>query len=127
MRLIAPTLHRIVDFITVALFAVAPALLHLTGVAAVLSYVLALVHLVLTVLTQFPAGPARVVPFAWHRGIELLVGLALGLLSLFAQWGGAAQTFYLVAGIVILAVSALTTPGAGARPPDAARARSVER
>jgi hypothetical protein len=121
MRLIAPTLHRILDFITVALFAVGPALLHLTAVAAVLSYVLALVHLILTVLTQFPAGPARVVPFAWHRGIELLVGLALGLLSLFAQWGGAAQTFYLVAGIVILAVSALTTPGAGARPPDAAR------
>lgn len=125
MRLITPTLHRILDFITVALFAVAPALLRLTGVAALLSYVLALVHLILTVLTQFPAGPARVVPFAWHRVIELLVGLALGLLSLFAQWGGAEQTFYLVAGIVVLAVSALTTPGAGARPPDAVT--SIER
>ena len=112
--LIAPTLHRILDFTTVAVFAVAPTLLHLTGVAALLSYVLALVHLTLTALTHFPAGPERVVPFAWHRRIELVVGLALGLLSLFARWGGAARAFYLAAGIVILAVSALTSPGGSA-------------
>lgn len=117
--LIAPTLHRILDFTTVAVFAAAPTLLHLTGVAALLSYVLALVHLTLTALTHFPAGPERVVPFAWHRRIELVVGLALGLLSLFARWGGAARVFYLAAGIVILAVSSLTSPGA--RPTDAAR------
>ncbi|HEV2749834.1 MAG TPA: hypothetical protein VGV12_04850 [Gemmatimonadales bacterium] len=121
MRWIGPTLHRSLDFVTVAAFALAPTLLHLTGVAALLSYALALVHLILTLLTQFPAGPARVVPFAWHRAIELVVGLALVLLSRLAQWGGAAQTFYLVAGIVIFAVWALSGTGTGARPPEATR------
>jgi hypothetical protein len=114
MRLIAPAVHRLLDFVTVAAFAIAPTLLHLAGVAALLAYALAVVHLILTLLTQFPAGPVRIVPFAWHRAIEFVVGLALVLLSLLAQWGGAAPTFYLVAGIVILAVSALSSPGAQA-------------
>lgn len=112
--LIAPTLHRVLDFTTVAVFVVAPTLLHLTGVAGLLSYALALVHLTLTALTHFPAGPERVVPFAWHRRIELVVGLALGALSLVAQWGGAARAFYLAAGIVILAVSVVTSRGGSA-------------
>ncbi|HKW39860.1 MAG TPA: hypothetical protein VJN39_01300 [Gemmatimonadales bacterium] len=114
MRLIAPTLHRVLDFITVAAFAVAPTLLHLTGVAALLAYALAVVHLTLTLLTRFPAGPARAVPFAWHRGIELVVGVALVLLALLAPWGGDARAFYLVAGLVIFAVWALSSSGAEA-------------
>ena len=55
MRLIAPTLHRILDFITVALFAVAPALLHLTGVAAVLSCLPVLIPLTILLMRRVQA------------------------------------------------------------------------
>jgi hypothetical protein len=121
MSRISPTLHRVLDFVTVAAFALAPTLLGLAGVAALLAYALAVVHLILTLLTELPAGPARVVPFAWHRAIEVVVGLALVLLAWLAPWSGAAPGFYLGAGIVILVVSGLSSPGAGAGRPEAAR------
>ena len=59
MRVITAGLHRVLDFVTVAGFAVAPSVLGLAGFAATLGYVLAAVHLALTLLTHFPGSAAR--------------------------------------------------------------------
>ena len=119
MRVIAAGLHRVLDFVTIAGFALAPSVLGLTGLAATISYVLAAVHLALTLLTQFPAGVRRPVSFVLHGVIEGLVGIVLLLLPWLVGWSGTARTFYTVAGVVILAVWALTayraaTPSAAA-------------
>src|SRR5579864_8892655 len=50
MRVIGAGLHRMLDFVTVVGFALAPTVLGLVGFAATLSYLLAAVHLVLTLL-----------------------------------------------------------------------------
>jgi len=116
MRIIASPMHRLLDFVTVVGFAVAPSLLGLTGGAATLSYALAAIHLILTLLTHFPGSPGRPVPLSLHGVIEGIVGLALVALPFLAKWSGPPRTFYLAAGIVILVVWALSnyrTTGTG--------------
>ena len=119
MRLIAARLHRLLDFVTVGGFALAPSVLGLAGFAATLAYVLAVVHLALTLLTHFPGRAARPVSLVLHGAIEGVVGLALLLLPWLVGWMGTARTFYLVAGLIILVVWALSayrpaTPSAAA-------------
>jgi len=104
MRIIGAGLHRTLDFVTVVGFAVAPLALGLTGFAATLSYTLALIHLILTLLTAFPGRAARPVPFAIHGVIEGVVGVALIVLPWLAAWRGTPRTFYIAAGIVIFLV-----------------------
>jgi hypothetical protein len=107
MRPLHAGLHRMLDFVTVVAFAAAPAVLGLTGTPAMLSYVLAGVHLVLTLVTRFGAGGGPV-PLKVHGAIELVVGVVLAVLPFAAGWGGVARTFFAAAGVVILLVWALT-------------------
>lgn len=107
MRVLAPRVHRMLDFATVAAFALAPSLLGLGGLAATLSYGLAAVHLALTVATRFPGG-AGFVTLPLHGVIELIVGVSLILVPLMMGWSGAARSFFVAAGLVILVVWALS-------------------
>jgi len=68
-------MHGILDYLTVAIFALAPGVVGLTGVASIVSYALAIIHLAMTVATKAPlpispfnapAGQSRRVVFcAW--------------------------------------------------------------
>ncbi len=107
MRVLTPRVHRMLDFATVAAFALVPSLLGFAGLAATLSYGLAVVHLALTLATRFPGG-AGFVALPIHGVIELIVGVSLILLPLVMGWAGAARSFYVAAGLVILVVWALS-------------------
>ncbi len=104
---IPPRLHGVLDYVVVTVFLLAPALFGLTGLAAMLSYLLAGVHLLMTVLTAFPLGLTAVVPFALHGTVELVVGGVLAVVALLL-FEGAATGFYLGMGVLILIVWALT-------------------
>ena len=104
MALIRPAVHRGLDLLTVIGFAVAPFLLALSGPPAWLAWLLAVVHLVMTLATSFPDWPARFVSFRLHGLVEVLVGIVLPALPLAAGWTGTARWFYLIAGGVILIV-----------------------
>ncbi|MGH7582754.1 MAG: hypothetical protein ACREL5_05970 [Gemmatimonadales bacterium] len=117
MRVILPRVHRLLDFVTIIAFALAPSVLSLSGFAAVLAYLLACVHLALTALTGFPGGPSHVVPLRLHGYIECLVGLVLLGLPWVLGWSGVARTFYVAAGLVILVVWGLSDYGASTREP----------
>lgn len=105
--ILSPRGHGVLDYVTVALFALAPTVLGLTGLAATLSYGLAVVHLAMTLLTAFPMGVVRRVSFPTHGAVELAVGSALVLAGSFL-FEGTARTFYLMMGVVILLVYLLT-------------------
>ncbi|WP_420455834.1 hypothetical protein [Rubrivirga sp.] len=104
---LSPRAHGVLDYVTVAIFALAPTVLGLVGLAATLSYVLAAVHLLTTLLTAFPLGVVRRVSFPLHGTVELAVGAALVLAGSFL-FEGTARMFYLVMGVVILLVYLLT-------------------
>ena len=102
--MIRPTVHRVLDLLTVIGFAVAPFILRLSGPAAWLAWVLAAVHLLMTLATSFPDGAPGPVPFRLHGLVELLVAIVLLVVPFVVGWTGAARWFYVVAGIVILLV-----------------------
>ncbi len=114
MKVITACPHRVLDYVTVVAFALAPKAVGLVGAASTLAYALAGVHLLLTLVTQCPGGRARPVPLRVHGAIELVVGLALVVLPWLAGWTGVARTFYVVAGVVILCVWAASDYRGGA-------------
>lgn len=109
--MIPASLHRLLDFVTVVAFALAPTVLGLTGLPAALAYLLAAVHLAMTLLTKFSSKGARPVPLGFHGVVELIVGLALVALPWLLRWHGTPQIFYVAAGAVILLVWALSRYG----------------
>src|SRR5205807_6906607 len=73
MTILSPQAHRVLDFLTVVAFALAPTFVHLTGPAAALAYVLAAVHLTVTLATEFPEGRRKPLPFRGHGALEAVV------------------------------------------------------
>jgi hypothetical protein len=106
--IISPSIHRVLDFVVVLLFAAAPTLFQLHGNTMYLAYALAVIHLVMTLLTHFPGRTGGSVPFHVHGIVELVVGVALVALPLVRHWTYGARTFYLCVGALILVVWALT-------------------
>jgi len=112
MKIISDTTHGALDYLTVAIFALAPSLLDFGGVAALLSYGLAVIHLAMTLLTDMPLGPVKVIPMALHAFIEMIVGPVLILATLLLPGifdGG--REFFLTMGFVIFAVWLLSGYG----------------
>lgn len=118
MSLIPPRLHGILDYATVVFFLLAPTLFSNTlfGGTITLCYVLAVVHLTMTLLTDFPLGMAEVISLGVHGVVELIVSIALVVLPWILApafqkgltGGQGAQWFYTIVGVVIFAVWVLT-------------------
>lgn len=109
MRVVTPRVHKVLDFVTVVAFALAPTLVALTGLAAVVAYALAVVHLTVTVATDFTGAGRKPLPFRGHGALEAVVGIALLVLPFVTGWIGRPRIFYLTAGTVILVVSVLSS------------------
>jgi hypothetical protein len=108
MGIIPPNVHRILDFLLVILFALAPTLFHITGNTRMLAYALAVIHLLMTLATQFPGSARRPIPFHVHGIIDFVVGLLLIAIPLVRHWTFDARKFYLGMGIAIVVIAALT-------------------
>lgn len=116
MKVITDTNHGILDYVTVALFALAPSIFGFAGTAALISYALAAIHLTMTLLTDMPLGVAKIIPMKLHAMVEMLVGpvLVIGALALPGIFSGG-RAFFIAAGVVICAVWLLSDYGSGAR------------
>ena len=118
MKVISDTAHGLLDYFTVAIFALAPSILGLSGFAALVSYALAAIHLVMTVLTDMPLGVSKIIPIRLHALVEMLVGPVLVVAALvLPTLLGDKREFFLVMGLVILAVWLLSSYGRPAAAP----------
>jgi hypothetical protein len=112
MKVISDTTHGILDYLTVAIFVLAPSVLGLTGFAALVSYALAAIHLLMTLLTNMPLGVLKIIPMRLHALVEMLVGPVLVVAALaLPTLLGDKRGFFLVMGLVILAVWLLSSYG----------------
>ena len=111
MEMISPTLHGNLDYITVVLFLVAPTFIGLTGIAGIIAYALAGIHPAMTLVTDFPLGAAKLLPFTVHGWVERVVGPVLVLLPFGHGFDALARGFYIVIGIVIILAGLLTDYG----------------
>ena len=107
MKPISLTLHGAIDYVAVLIFVAAPAVIGLSGWPAMLSYALAGIHLLMTLLTDFPAGVIKVIPIALHQWVERIVGPVLVILALVSMTE-AARAFFVAMGVIIFAVERLT-------------------
>lgn len=110
MKLISPRMHGYLDFLTVILFLLAPSLFELNQLPALLSYSLAVVHLIVTLASDFPFGIVKIIPFPIHGWIERIVGPTLVAVPFILGFSAdeMARNFYIAAGVVIIAVGLLT-------------------
>jgi hypothetical protein len=112
MKLLNARLHGFLDLATVAVFLFAPFFFGLGGYVAAVAWGLAVVHLLMTLLTRFPLGVVKVIPFPIHGMVEVVVGVVLALAMprlLGASPGSPARTFFVGAGVAILVVWVLTS------------------
>jgi len=115
LKVISDTTHGILDYLTVAIFALAPSILGLTGFAALVSYALAVIHLAMTLLTNMPLGVIKIIPMRLHALVEVIVGPILVVAALVLPTIlGDRREFFLVMGLVILGVWLLSSYGSSA-------------
>jgi hypothetical protein len=115
MKFISPKIHGIIDYLVVLFLLASPMAFGLNGFTAIFTYALGLVHLLLTLLTDFNAGLFKVIPFPLHGIIELIVGVALIVLA-FTLFKGdpTGHLFYICFGVAVL-ISWLFTDYNGAK------------
>jgi hypothetical protein len=106
------TIHGVLDYGVVIIFAVAPTLLGIAGPSAGLCYMLAAVHLLVTILSDMPFGAKKLIPMLWHGHLELVVGLALVIAPwVFSDLLASGQLFFTLMGAVIFFVWATSNYG----------------
>ena len=82
MKFLNPRVHGYLDYLAVTLLALAPTIFGFGGVAAVISYVAAAAQLGMSLLTAYPLGVKKIIPFTVHGGVE--VGVTI--LFLVSPW-----------------------------------------
>jgi hypothetical protein len=110
MKLISAGVHRVLDFATVVILVLTPLVAHLGGLVAIALIVLAVVHLLLTLVTRFSPGGSGTVSFWVHGIIELVVAVALVAAPFLFGFGpgSPARRGYVFLGALIFLVWLLT-------------------
>jgi hypothetical protein len=113
MRFLSARIHGYLDVATIILLVAGPLLMGLGGTPAGICYALAVAHLILTLLTDYPMGAKKVIPLFLHGLVELIVGALLLVLPALLGFGpgSPAKRFYTFAGAAILIVWVLTDYG----------------
>jgi hypothetical protein len=109
MKIISSKAHAALDYLTVVIFALAPTAIGLTGTSAIISYVLAAVHLSMTLVTDMPFSLVKIVPIKLHALVELTVGPVLVIGGLLLELPTPARTFFVAMGFIIFAVWLLSS------------------
>lgn len=106
MKILSPRVHGYLDYAVVLLLALAPTLFDFTGTPAALCYILAILHAGISLMTAYPLGFARVIPFTVHGAIELVAAIGIILapyLFDFSHLAGA-RNFFLISGVALAGV-----------------------
>ena len=111
MKVIPASVHRSLDMVSVIGLIAAPILLGMSGPPAIVSYVLAAIHLIVTLSTKFPDTGHKPLSLRNHGMIELVVGIVLIVLPWIVQWNGVARGYYIVVGAVLLVIWASSNYG----------------
>jgi len=122
MKFISPKIHGLIDYLVVIFLLVSPSFFGFTGLVAVFTYALGVVHLLLTAVTNYPLGIVKIIPVSFHATIEVLVGIVLIVLAytLFKDNPQGSKLYYVIFGTVIL-LTWLVTDYTGAQHPGAQR------
>jgi hypothetical protein len=103
MKFLSPRIHGYLDYVVVAALLLAPSIFGFSGAPAILCYVLAVAQLGMSLLTAYPLGPVKLIPFTLHGGVEA----ATSVLLLVSPWlfrfaaDTAARNFFIASAVVL--------------------------
>jgi hypothetical protein len=109
-KVINPTVHGALDYALALAFIVAPRLADFSLPATRIATIIGVVYLAASLLTRYPLGAVRMIPFPLHGVIESVLAaswIVMPWLFGFAD-DAMARNFFVAAGIGLLAVAALT-------------------
>ncbi|MBZ5715950.1 SPW repeat domain-containing protein [Nannocystis pusilla] len=104
MRFVPPRVHGVLDYLFAGLFIVAPFWFgFVSRVAQLSSFAFGGAILLLSLLTRYPLGVLRVIPFPVHGGIELVSSVALIALPWLGRFGDTpvARNFFVATGVIL--------------------------
>jgi hypothetical protein len=106
VRILGPKLHRTLDFVLVVVLLIAPLLVGLGGLPLAICVALAVLHLLITLATQFPPGAAKPISLTLHGLIELAVAIVLVATPYVAGFGpgSPAKRFFVTMAAVIFVI-----------------------
>jgi hypothetical protein len=110
-KVLTPTVHGILDYALALAFLLAPGLLGFSQTAATVSYITGAAYVGASLVTDYPLGLIRLIPFPVHGVLESI--MAVGWLVFpwafgFAGEDMAARNLFIAAGIGLAVVAALT-------------------
>ena len=111
VRLLPAWLHAVADYAVGAALIIVAIASGASGKAVTLGVVVGVTVLLVSMLTKYPLGVAKVLPFTVHSAGDYLAAalLILGPFALnFNHTDTGLTAFYVVAGIAVLAVSLIT-------------------
>ena len=110
MRVLKPLSHGVIDYLMVLILAIGPGVAGFQGAQAKFCYLLAVVHFLLTIITNFPLGVLKRVPFWLHGAVEIVVAAFLVILPWLANFsrGIHSRNFFVLIGLLIAVIFALT-------------------
>ena len=106
MKILSPKVHGYLDYGIVVLLFLAPSLFNFGGTPAKLSYVLGAMQLLMSLMTAYPLGAAKVIPFPTHGGVEVAVTALLVSAPWLFQFSEMtnARNFFVVSGVALALV-----------------------
>jgi hypothetical protein len=81
MKPILPRAHAIIDYLLVMFLAIVPTFWGFVGYPANMCYVLAVIFLVMSLLTDYNGGVVRIIGFAVHGLFELIIAIAVMIIA----------------------------------------------
>ena len=110
MRVLGAFSHGVIDYLMVIFLAIGPGVAGFHGTQATMCYGLAVVHFLLTIITRFPLGVLKTLPFWLHGSIEIVVAVLLVILPWLAHFsaGVLSRNFFIAIGVLIAVIWALT-------------------
>lgn len=96
-------IHGAIDYLVVIFLFLSPTLFGLNDVTSTLTYVLAVIHLLLTITTKYEFGLIKLIPFNVHGAIELIVSVVLIGVAFYLGnlEGEISRNFYLSFGVAV--------------------------
>jgi hypothetical protein len=110
-RIISPSLHGVLDYISAIVLIVAPNVLELNEISPFaywLSVIAGCVLILYSLMTDYEFSIGMFIPLRVHLVMDLSAGILFILWPLFFGFTGLALAYYLVMGFGILLVVALT-------------------
>jgi hypothetical protein len=106
MKYLNPRVHGYIDYIAILFLFLAPSIIGFSGLPATLFYVLGIAYLAMVLLTAYPLGLVKLIPFPVHGIVEIVAAIGLVLLPWIAGFAenDPARNTYLFAGIVLFLV-----------------------